>query len=149
MAEIHGETPGAAVAYNVRRIRVLREMRQRTLAEQMRRLGHRWNDTIVSRVETGERDVTVDELVGLGTALGIHPPGLLAPHTPLVSLGEVSERSTTGRALAVDERSVDAQTFSQWIEGGAFFLLAINGGLLVLHDDTELRAILEALEGDD
>jgi len=57
-------TPGQTVAEHIRELRG-QDLSQRGLARRMVQLGHRWNDSIVSRVERGERDVTVDELVAL------------------------------------------------------------------------------------
>jgi hypothetical protein len=135
MGESGQQTPTAAVAYNMRRLREVREMSQRTVGGQMRRLGHRWNDTTVSRVESGTRDVTVDELVGLGVVLGWHPLGLLTPRAQTVVLG--------------DGQSIDAERFSQWLKKRFFVLLAIGGGLIVVENDAELRAVEEALAGEE
>jgi hypothetical protein len=71
-------TPSQTVAAQVRKLRG-DDLSQRGLGEKMRRYGHRWNDTIVSRVERGERDVSVDELVALALVLRVPLPRLLAP----------------------------------------------------------------------
>ena len=79
--------PSQILADNVRIWRDLRRMSQADLAEHMTRLGHPWSDSIVGFVERGQRNVTVDEFVGLTLALGVHQPGaLLDPLGPLVAL---------------------------------------------------------------
>lgn len=69
--------PGEILADNVRIWRGLRKLSQAQLAERMTRLGHPWSESIVGFVERAERNVTVDELVGLTIALNVAQLGAL------------------------------------------------------------------------
>jgi len=62
----------------------------------MVQLGHRWNDSIVSRVERGDRSVTVDELVALGLILGASPSTLLKPAADVAVGGVTVPRDPYG-----------------------------------------------------
>jgi transcriptional regulator with XRE-family HTH domain len=75
--------PSEILADNVRTWRGLRRYSQAQLAERMTRLGHPWSESIVGFVERGERNVTVDELVGLAIVLNTREIGsLLDPLGP-------------------------------------------------------------------
>ncbi len=76
-------TPTQALAARVRELREARGLSQRVLGERMVHLGYRWGDTIVSRVERSERDVTTAELMGLSLALGAPPTAFLTVDTPI------------------------------------------------------------------
>jgi transcriptional regulator with XRE-family HTH domain len=69
--------PGEIVAENVRTWRGVRRFSQAQLAERMVVLGHRWTESIVGFVERGERNVTVDEYIGLHFALELDDFGAL------------------------------------------------------------------------
>lgn len=71
--------PAEVLAANVRDYRQLRGLSQEQLAQKMAELGHPWTAGIVGFVERGDRNVTVDELVGLAFCLGFHPGKLLDP----------------------------------------------------------------------
>ena len=62
------------VARNVRRVRELRDMRQAALA---RSLG--WSKQTLSKLETGARNVTVDDVLSLALALHVAPAVLMTP----------------------------------------------------------------------
>jgi transcriptional regulator with XRE-family HTH domain len=76
--------PSGFVATNIRAYRALRRLTQADLADRMRLLdlNDAWDQTTVSRVEKGERNVSVDELVGVALALGTTIPDLLDPTGP-------------------------------------------------------------------
>ena len=71
--------PAEVLAANVRDYRQLRGLSQEQLAQKMTELGHPWTAGIVGFVERGDRNVTVDELVGVAFCLGFHPGKLLDP----------------------------------------------------------------------
>jgi transcriptional regulator with XRE-family HTH domain len=72
--------PGEIVAENVRTWRGVRRLSQAQLAARMSDLGHPWTESIVGFVERGQRNVTVDEYVGLHFALELdHFGALLDP----------------------------------------------------------------------
>jgi transcriptional regulator with XRE-family HTH domain len=73
--------PSEVLAENMRTWRNVRRLSQAQLAARMSGLGHRWTESIVGFVERGERNVTVDEYVGLEVALDIEDfGGLLDPY---------------------------------------------------------------------
>jgi transcriptional regulator with XRE-family HTH domain len=75
--------PSEILADNVRIWRGLRGLSQAQLADRMSRLGHGWSESIVGFVERGQRNVTVDELIGLTIALNVRQLGsLLDPLGP-------------------------------------------------------------------
>jgi hypothetical protein len=69
--------PGEIVAGNVRTWRGVRRLSQAQLAARMSSLGHRWTESIVGFVERSERNVTVDEYIGLHFALELDDFGTL------------------------------------------------------------------------
>jgi hypothetical protein len=76
-----GRFPSEIVADNVRTWRGIRRLSQAELAARMSGLGHPWTESIVGFVERGQRNITVDEYVGLEVALEIdHFGGLLDPY---------------------------------------------------------------------
>ncbi|MDQ4089349.1 MAG: helix-turn-helix domain-containing protein [Actinomycetota bacterium] len=67
---------------NIYIYRVLRRMSQDELALRMSLLDHGWTRSTVSAVEGRGRKVTVDELLGLSTTLGVTIGDLLDPTGP-------------------------------------------------------------------
>lgn len=107
-------TPAQIVGLNVRGLRDAKGQSQRWLGELMARLGHRWGDTIVSRVERGERAVTVDELFSLALALGEKPTALIAVSSDSVVIG--------GHVIR-------AQLYKDWMKKDKFSLGLTPDGL--------------------
>jgi len=68
-----------AIAEKVRAYRLLRRLKQDDVAEEMRKLRHPWTQATVSQVERGQRNLTVDELVGLSIVFGLSLNELLDP----------------------------------------------------------------------
>lgn len=86
--------PAEAVAQNIRRLRVLRRLSQDEVAQRMTALGYgrrggRWNRSACSEVESGRRDVNIDEAVGLAMVLGVPLAELLDPGDQEYQLGSV------------------------------------------------------------
>lgn len=69
----------AAVAANVRRVRKGRGLTVYELAEQLTLSGYAIAASAISKIERGERQVTVDDLVALSCTLGVPPSALLLP----------------------------------------------------------------------
>jgi transcriptional regulator with XRE-family HTH domain len=68
-----------AIADKVRGYRLLRRLKQDDVAEEMRKLRHPWTQATVSQVERGQRNLTVDELVGLSIVFELSLNELLDP----------------------------------------------------------------------
>lgn len=71
--------PDDVLADNTRAYRKLRGLSQEQLGERMAELGHGWTAGIVGFIERGERNVTVNELLGLALVLGVPIGKLIAP----------------------------------------------------------------------
>jgi transcriptional regulator with XRE-family HTH domain len=67
------------VMEKVRAYRLLRRLKQEDVAEEMRKLRHPWTQATVSQVERGQRNLTVDELVGLSIVFELSLNELLDP----------------------------------------------------------------------
>lgn len=70
---------GQAVAANLTRFRKRREMTSRQLSAALTRAGRPIPASGITRMERGERHVTVDELVALAAVLKTSPSALLLP----------------------------------------------------------------------
>ncbi|MGW0774545.1 helix-turn-helix domain-containing protein [Streptomyces sp. NPDC002835] len=115
---------GAVVAEQVRRYRQARGWSVRRLAEECARVGAtRLTQSSLANIERGQkpaaerrpREVTVDELMALSTALGVPVAGLLLP---------LSEEHTGGRLSAEGDQVavtptyvVDWYTYASWLTG--------------------------------
>lgn len=97
--------PSQAVAANLRRLRSLQRLSQEDIAQRMTALGYgragkpggradarsrAWGRSTVSEAESGKRELTVDELVGLSIILGVPIGGLLDPGEASLALGDVA-----------------------------------------------------------
>ncbi len=114
--------PSQIVADNVRTWRGLRGLSQAQLAERMTRLGHGWSESIVGFVEQNRRNVTVDELIGLGVALGVRQlTGLLDPLGPEGEhrYGPPGDRGPEGVGLDWGgDKPLRGDVASDWVRGG-------------------------------
>jgi transcriptional regulator with XRE-family HTH domain len=112
--------PGEIVAENVRTWRGVRRLSQAQLAARMSSLGHRWTESIVGFVERGQRNVTVDEYIGLHFALELDDFGAL-----LDPLGIEGEMRPYGPYDKIDAPGLDyggpeplpAEYISRWRHG--------------------------------
>lgn len=71
----------AAFAQNCRVRRTALDLSQQAVSEQMRTLGFPWHQTVIAKIESGERTVKLDEAYALATIL----------HTRLSRLSGVTE----------------------------------------------------------
>lgn len=69
----------AAVGAHILLRRTAGRLTQQDIADAMVKAGHSWNHSTVSKVEHGDRPVTVDELVSLAAHFGVMPSVLLRP----------------------------------------------------------------------
>lgn len=101
----------ATVAANVRRLRdEVRGWSTYDLAGRLTKVGRPIAPSAVSKIERGERQVTVDDLLALAYVLGVTPNALLLPNTAdgtveLTGLG--SAQADTVWAWAEGERPLD------------------------------------------
>lgn len=73
------ETPESLVAANVAKIRDARGMSVRDLSAVLTKIGRPILPSGISKIENGQRGVSVGDLVALGVALGVNPNRLLLP----------------------------------------------------------------------
>jgi hypothetical protein len=102
--------PAQRVAANIKRIR--RQVWNITTAELSRRLtalSHPIADTGITKTETGDRRVDVDDLVPISLALGVTPNTLLMP--PVEHLGAAEWHRLTPAVLGT------AEALWQWAQG--------------------------------
>jgi transcriptional regulator with XRE-family HTH domain len=112
-----------AVAEKVRGYRLLRRMKQDKVAEDMRKLRHHtWTRQTVSDVERVQRNLTVDELVGLSIVLGLSlnelldpvpvgggPPPTLDVGLPVPLPPDIVRHWSTGASLFLDSEMRDGK----------------------------------------
>jgi transcriptional regulator with XRE-family HTH domain len=115
-----GRFPGEIVAENVRTWRGVRRLSQAELAARMSGLGHPWTESIVGFVERGQRNVTVDEYVGLHFALELDGFGALLD--PLGIEGEMRpygphDRSDVPGLDYGGPKPLPAEYVSRWRHG--------------------------------
>jgi hypothetical protein len=73
------QTYASAIVANIERARGKLRLSQKALGSRMKALGFSWRQQIVNAVETGERRLQVDELLGLTLALETTLQELLSP----------------------------------------------------------------------
>ena len=69
--------PSQQVAVNVRILRKMQDLTAAALSRRLDELGQPIRDTGITRIETGDRRVDVDDLVALAQALGVTVNDLL------------------------------------------------------------------------
>lgn len=72
-------TVGELVAQAIAHWRSKRQWSQAELAERMRAIGVPWHRTAVTKIESGDRAVTAEELVAVAFVLGVSPTVLYTP----------------------------------------------------------------------
>jgi transcriptional regulator with XRE-family HTH domain len=111
-----------AIAEKVRGYRLLRRLKQDNVAEEMRKLRHPWTQATVSQVERGQRNLTVDELVGLSIVFRLSLNELLDPvpvdggPPPALDIGlpvplppDIVRRWSTGASIFLDSETRDGK----------------------------------------
>jgi transcriptional regulator with XRE-family HTH domain len=96
------------VADNLRAYRLIGRLDQTDVAKGMRVFGHRWGQSTVAQVERGQRNVTVDELLGLVAVLDVTIGDLLDPTGPA---------GRDERPLDYGPAAISAEQARDWIRG--------------------------------
>jgi len=97
---------GAAVAANLRQIRTSQNLLYTQVSARLREIGREIPPLAVRRIEDGERQTTVDDLVALASVLGVSPVTLLMPASSVRSeLVETAARS----------RPIHAERYWYWL----------------------------------
>lgn len=85
--------PSQVLAKKVLELRSRRGSTQDELAQRMTRLGIRWTRSTVAKIEHGDRQVTIDELICLARALNAQPAALLTDDAEQQSLTPTTKLS--------------------------------------------------------
>jgi transcriptional regulator with XRE-family HTH domain len=97
--------PGLTFAQRLREAREARGLTQRELAQTVKKLGGSLNQSAITRIERGDRKVTIDEMVALAAALDVAPVHLFLPIE-----GDAPVQLTP-------KRTVDIEHARQWARG--------------------------------
>jgi transcriptional regulator with XRE-family HTH domain len=73
-------TPGSVVAEEILRLRRRREWTQQAFAERLSELGMPMDRSVIAKIETKKRQVSIDELFAIAAALEVSPMSLVIPH---------------------------------------------------------------------
>ena len=102
--ESDSQTTGEAFAANLKLIRNRVAVSQQQLADELAAIGMSLNRSVISKIESGERNVSIDEALAIAVALGVEPAALLFP------------RSTSSVRLA-PRMIVSNQRAAMWFRG--------------------------------
>lgn len=102
MTKAKPQMPAEVLAKKVLELRNRRGWTQDELAKRMTKLGVAWGRTTIAKVEHGDRQVTVDELICLARALNTQPAALLTDDV---------------EQLLTPTTRVSPQAFWQWMTG--------------------------------
>jgi transcriptional regulator with XRE-family HTH domain len=73
------KAPSEAAAEELRRVRMRKGWHQQQLADRLHEIGAPIDRATISKIETGERRVTLDEIFWFAYALGVSPAALVLP----------------------------------------------------------------------
>lgn len=128
-------TPEAIVATNVRRLRECLGISQAELAERATKTGHVLGEMAIWTLENGKRRIRVDDLFGLGEALGVTPQQLLTPDVDPASTGRLYEVLLDGgiaeRVIATRVEPDDQGWLNFYLHGERVFFASIARMLCV------------------
>jgi transcriptional regulator with XRE-family HTH domain len=80
--QVNGVGPsGRQVAQNVARIRSYRSLTTVQLSKLLAEVGRPITPSSITKIELGQRQVNVDDLIALAVVLGVNPSALLIPNT--------------------------------------------------------------------
>jgi transcriptional regulator with XRE-family HTH domain len=75
--------PETAAGQELKRLRIARGWSQDQAARRMRPYGYTWNQTMISKIESGTRPLRVNELADLADLYGVLVSQLMTPQMPL------------------------------------------------------------------
>jgi len=108
MAASGAKSPAEAAAEEVRRVRMRKGWNQQQLADALHELGAPIDRATISKIETGERRITLDEVFLFAFALGVSPASLMLPRP-------------FGSTVAVTPTvALETQEATDWLRGFSF-----------------------------
>jgi transcriptional regulator with XRE-family HTH domain len=109
-------TPGPAAAVEATFARRLRELRltadttQQQLADRMTAAGYKMGHSTISKIETGDRPVTIGEAIQFAAELGVDLPALTTPRQPpALTAAQLAVRALQHEATHRRSKIEDAQ----------------------------------------
>ncbi len=99
------ESPSGAAAEERRRVRIRKGWNQQQLADRLSELGAPTDRATISKIETGDRRITLDEVFWFAYALGVSPAALMLP------------RSFGSRVAVTPTDSIETQQAMDWLRG--------------------------------
>ncbi|WP_185931266.1 helix-turn-helix domain-containing protein [Streptomyces sp. WAC08401] len=154
---------GQTVAANIARLRERRGLTTRQLSGVLERAGRNIPASGITRMEKGERVVTVDELAALAVAFGVSPAALLLPLSlraeaavevtggGSVSAEEAWQWANGRRPLHLSEETAQTQLLEHQLYGLPQWLRDVQPGVRKArfggrHGSAELNALVNAEE---
>jgi transcriptional regulator with XRE-family HTH domain len=95
------KSPSEAAAEELRRVRTRKGWNQQQLADRLHELGAPIDRATISKIETGDRRVTLDEVFWFAYALGVSPAALMLPR-PYGSTVAVTPTTSLPSSRALD-----------------------------------------------
>jgi transcriptional regulator with XRE-family HTH domain len=95
------KSPSEAAAEELRRVRTRKGWNQQQLADRLHELGVPIDRATISKIETGDRRITLDEVFWFAYAFGVTPTALILPR-PFGSLVAVTPTTSLETQQAVD-----------------------------------------------
>jgi transcriptional regulator with XRE-family HTH domain len=131
VSDVRANTAAARFAANMRARRELRGWSQRQLAEALVDLGHpTFRQQTVAEIESGYRQVKLDEALALSRALGISVDGLIRP-------AELSARASELLAAAWETQEADRHA-RHWADRHALARRRLVSAVAAAVPDDEL-----------
>jgi transcriptional regulator with XRE-family HTH domain len=108
VAKDEAKSPSEAAGEELRRVRTRKGWNQQRLADRLAEIGAPIDRATISKIETGDRRMTLDEVFWFAYALNVSPAALMLPR-PLGSLLSVAPTRTLATEEALD-----------WLRGAYF-----------------------------
>ena len=152
--------PSQVLAERVLRLRSRHLLTQDELAARMQTLGYSWVRSTIAKIELGRRQVTVDELCALATALEVPPIALLIPASGWMRTTPNSPTMDSATAWMWAGGNAGGPTFADdpeawerfWLESFPDFCSRADRrlpGLSVLRMDAALAAVYAGTQASD
>jgi transcriptional regulator with XRE-family HTH domain len=110
------KAPSEAAAEELRRVRMRKGWNQQQLADRLHELGAPIDRATISKIETGDRRVTLDETFWFAYALGVSPAALVLPRPARSMVAVTPTTSVTALETLYWLRGVYSLAEGEWDE---------------------------------